>query len=40
MSVKMTVIRKLLKQKKESDIKKNSKKPIVSTYDILKLSFD
>lgn len=40
MSVKMNVIRKLLKLKKDSDIKKNNKKEVVSTYDILKLSFD
>ena len=40
MSVKMNVIRKLLQVKQTSDRKKNNKKEVVSTYDILKLTFD
>ena len=40
MSVKMNVIRKLLQVKQISDRKKNNKKEVVSTYDILKLTFD
>ena len=40
MSVKMNVIRKLLQVKQSSDRKKNNKKEVVSTYDILKLTFD
>ena len=40
MSVKMNLLRQLLKIKQNSDKKKNDKKEVVSTYDILKLTFD
>ncbi len=40
MSVKMNLLRQLLKIKQNSDKKKNNKKEVVSTYDILKLTFD
>lgn len=39
MSVKMNVIRKLLKLKKDSDLKKQNKKEVTSIYDVLQMSF-